>query len=254
MMMFPWWRPSTKPGIDAHCARFPGKEMAAQTLSCYFSPALAWLVGGGDVIGRRPTILAGLDAHLLASIVALFSGSFSVLLAARVPPPLARRSVRSDANGDSRSLRRLRVGAAVLGDGDRHGDQPGGWRIARRSADSPLAIRGACGLALLAARCWGCAGWQLPETRPQQAVRHSFFGTLGADDRRRGYLAQCAAGGVVQYLHTSYYQLRLFHFAALERRRSGSVIPVWCWRPGPVSARRSTSFLDRANTGCSPRR
>ncbi|MEM8266525.1 MFS transporter, partial [Morganella morganii] len=35
------------------------------------------------------------------------------------------------------------------------------------------------GLALLAALLLGYAGWQLPETRPQQVVKHSFFGTLG---------------------------------------------------------------------------
>lgn len=62
-------------------------EMAAQTLSCYFFAfALGVVVWGRmcDVIGRRPTILAGLTLYLLASLVALFSGSFSMLLAARV--------------------------------------------------------------------------------------------------------------------------------------------------------------------------
>lgn len=61
--------------------------MAAQTLSCYFFAfALGVVVWGRmcDVIGRRPTILAGLTLYLLASLVALFSGSFSMLLAARV--------------------------------------------------------------------------------------------------------------------------------------------------------------------------
>jgi MFS family permease len=37
-----------------------------------------------DLIGRRPTILSGLALYLLASLVALFSASFSVLLAARM--------------------------------------------------------------------------------------------------------------------------------------------------------------------------
>ena len=65
---------------------------------------------GADVRRHRAASyhLAGLTLYLLASIIALFSGSFSVLLAARVLAAFGA-AVRfgRDANGDSRSLRRL---------------------------------------------------------------------------------------------------------------------------------------------------
>lgn len=58
---------------------------ASQTLSCYFF-AIGVVIWGRlcDVIGRRPTILSGLAFYLLASVIALFCTSFTVLLAARV--------------------------------------------------------------------------------------------------------------------------------------------------------------------------
>lgn len=62
-------------------------EVAAQTLSCYFFAFALGVVFWGrmcDVIGRRSTILLGLILYLIASIVALLSGSFIVLLGSRM--------------------------------------------------------------------------------------------------------------------------------------------------------------------------
>ncbi len=151
-------------------------EMAAQTLSCYFFAfALGVVVWGRmcDVIGRRPTILAGLTLYLLASLVALFSGSFSMLLAARV---LAAFGAAVGSVGTQTAIR----------------DRFDGYELARvfsvmgiAMAISPAVgvLSGAVltyywgyqgvfgGLALLAALLLGYAGWQLPETRPLQDSR-----------------------------------------------------------------------------------
>ncbi|MDC9589980.1 MFS transporter [Xenorhabdus sp. XENO-10] len=62
-------------------------EQAAQTLSLYFFAfALGVVVWGCmcDVIGRRPTIIAGLSLYGLASLLALLTQQFWLLLVARM--------------------------------------------------------------------------------------------------------------------------------------------------------------------------
>ncbi|WP_374053053.1 Bcr/CflA family efflux MFS transporter [Xenorhabdus taiwanensis] len=62
-------------------------EQAAQTLSLYFFAfALGVVVWGRmcDVIGRRPTIIAGLSLYSLASLLALLTQQFWLLLVARI--------------------------------------------------------------------------------------------------------------------------------------------------------------------------
>ncbi|HGM6604757.1 TPA: multidrug effflux MFS transporter [Serratia marcescens] len=195
-------------------------EMAAQTLSCYFFAfALGVVVWGRmcDVIGRRPTILAGLTLYLLASLVALFSGSFSVLLAARV---LAAFGAAVGSVGTQTAIR----------------DRFDGYELARvfsvmgiAMAISPAVgvLSGAVlthywgyqgvfgGLALLAALLLGYAGWQLPETRPQQVVKNSFFGTLGRMVKDGDIWLSALLVALFNICMFSYYQLAPFHFSAL---------------------------------------
>ncbi len=62
-------------------------EQAAQTLSLYFFAfAIGMVIWGRmcDLIGRRPTILSGLLLYSGASLMALFSNQFELLLVARM--------------------------------------------------------------------------------------------------------------------------------------------------------------------------
>ncbi|CAQ85803.1 MULTISPECIES: Bcr/CflA family efflux MFS transporter [Photorhabdus] len=62
-------------------------EQAAQTLSLYFFAFAIGVVVWGrmcDLIGRRPTLLGGLLLYSGASLIALFSSQFELLLAARM--------------------------------------------------------------------------------------------------------------------------------------------------------------------------
>lgn len=195
-------------------------EMAAQTLSCYFFAfALGVVVWGRmcDVIGRRPTILAGLTLYLLASIIALFSGSFGVLLAARV---LAAFGAAVGSVGTQTAIR----------------DRFDGYELARVFSvmGSAMAISPAVGvlsgavltyywgyqgvfggLALLAALLLSYAGWQMPETRRQQVVKSSFFGTLGRMIKDGDIWLSALLVALFNICMFSYYQLAPFHFSAL---------------------------------------
>ncbi|WP_209315583.1 MULTISPECIES: hypothetical protein [unclassified Haematospirillum] len=121
--------------------------------------------------GRRPTALSGLALYLLASIAALFSGSFSVLLAALL---------------------------------------------------------------------LGYAGWQLPETRPQQIARISFFGTLGKMTKDPDSWHSALLVALFNICMFSYYQLASFHFAALELPAQWLGYTGLVLASGSVSAPRST--------------
>ncbi|WP_416046620.1 MFS transporter [Haematospirillum sp. H4890] len=196
-------------------------EMAAQTLSCYFFAfALGVVVWGRmcDVIGRRPTILSGLALYLLASLVALFSASFSVLLAARM---LAAFGAAVGSVGTQTAIRDRFDGSelarvfSVMG-------------IAMAISPAIGVLSGALlthywgyqgvfgGLDLLAALLLGYAGWQLPETRPQQVARSSFFGTLGKMTKDADIWHSALLVALFNICMFSYYQLAPFRFAALE--------------------------------------
>lgn len=196
-------------------------EMAAQTLSFYFFAfALGVVVWGRmcDVIGRRPTILSGLALYLLASIVALFSGSFSVLLAARM---LAAFGAAVGSVGTQTVVR----------------DRFDGYELTRvfslmglAMAISPAigVLSGALlthywgyqgvfgGLALLAALLLGYASWQLPETRPKQVLQSSFFGTLARMMKDGDIWLSAFLVALFNICMFSYYQLAPFRFLALE--------------------------------------
>lgn len=72
------------------------------------------------------------------------------------------------------------------------------------------------GLALLAALLLGYADWQLPETRPQQVARSSFFGTLGKMTKDADIWYSALLVALFNICMFNYYQLAPFRFAALE--------------------------------------
>ncbi|OCA54169.1 MFS transporter [Photorhabdus namnaonensis] len=222
MMMFPQVVETIYSPVLTHIAEGfrVSAEMAAQTLSCYFFAfALGVVVWGRlcDVIGRRPTILSGLVLYMVASIVAVFCGSFTVLLAARV---LAAFGAAVGSVGTQTAIR----------------DRFDGYELARvfsvmgiAMAVSPAigVLTGALltyywgyqgvfsGLALLAAVLLAYAAWQLPETRPQEVVKSSFFGTLGRMTKDGDIWHSTLLVALFNICMFSYYQLAPFRFEIL---------------------------------------
>ncbi|CAI0964334.1 MFS transporter [Serratia ficaria] len=210
-------------------------EAAAQTLSCYFFAFAFGVVVWGrlcDVIGRRPTILAGLALYLLASIIAIFSTGFTLLLAARV---LAAFGAAVGSVGTQTAIR----------------DRFDGYELARvfsvmgiAMAVSPAVgvLSGAllthywgyqgvfAGLAALAALLLAYAAWRLPETRPAQVVKSSFFGTLGRMAKDGDIWRSAWLVALFNVCMFSYYQLAPFRFEAL------GIPPQWFGYTGLVLA------------------
>ena len=210
-------------------------EVAAQTLSCYFFAFAFGVVIWGrlcDVIGRRPTILAGLALYLLASIIAIFSTGFTLLLAARV---LAAFGAAVGSVGTQTAIR----------------DRFDGYELARvfsvmgiAMAVSPAVgvLSGAllthywgyqgvfAGLAAYAALLLAYAAWQLPETRPAQVVKSSFFGTFGRMAKDGDIWCSAWLVALFNVCMFSYYQLAPFRFEAL------GLPPQWFGYTGLVLA------------------
>lgn len=210
-------------------------EAAAQTLSCYFFAFAFGVVVWGrlcDVIGRRPTILAGLALYLLASFIAIFSTGFTLLLAARV---LAAFGAAVGSVGTQTAIR----------------DRFDGYELARvfsvmgiAMAVSPAVgvLSGAllthywgyqgvfAGLAALAALLLAYAAWRLPETRPAQGVKSAFFGTLGRMAKDGDIWRSAWLVALFNVCMFSYYQLAPFRFEAL------GIPPQWFGYTGLVLA------------------
>ncbi|MCT8344013.1 MFS transporter [Photorhabdus kleinii] len=222
MMMFPQVVETIYSPVLTHIAEgfHVSAEMAAQTLSCYFFAFAFGVVVWGrmcDVIGRRPTILVGLALYMLASILAVFCDSFTILLVARV---LAAFGAAVGSVGTQTVIR----------------DQFSGYELARvfsvmgiAMAVSPAigVLSGALlthywgyqgvfsGLAILAAALLAYAAWQLPETRPQEVVKSSFFGTLGRMTKDGDIWHSALLVALFNICMFSFYQLAPFRFETL---------------------------------------
>lgn len=181
-------------------------EMAAQTLSCYFFAfALGVVVWGRmcDVIGRRPTILSGLALYLLAArMLAAFGAAVG-----SVGTQTAIRD-RFDGSELARVFSVMGIAVAV---------SPAIGVLSGALLTNYWGYQGVFGgLALLAALLLGYAGWQLPETRPQQVAPISFSGTLGRMIRDADIWHSALLVALFNIGMFSYYQLAPFRFAALE--------------------------------------
>ncbi|RAW96303.1 MULTISPECIES: MFS transporter [unclassified Photorhabdus] len=222
MMMFPQVVETIYSPVLTHIAEgfHVSAEMAAQTLSCYFFAFAFGVVVWGrmcDVIGRRPTILVGLALYMLASILAVFCDSFTILLVARV---LAAFGAAVGSVGTQTVIR----------------DQFSGYELAQvfsvmgiAMAVSPAigVLSGALlthywgyqgvfsGLAILAAALLAYAAWQLPETRPQEVVKSSFFGTLGRMTKDGDIWHSALLVALFNICMFSFYQLAPFRFETL---------------------------------------
>ncbi|NHB96400.1 MFS transporter [Photorhabdus stackebrandtii] len=222
MMMFPQVVETIYSPALTHIAEgfHVSAEMAAQTLSCYFFAfALGVVVWGRmcDVIGRRPTILAGLALYMLASILAVFCDSFTILLVARV---LAAFGAAVGSVGTQTAIR----------------DQFSDYELARVFSVMGIAIAVSpaigvlsgtllthywgyqgvfSGLAILAAVLLAYAAWQLPETRPQEVVKSSFFGTLSRMTKDGDIWHSALLVALFNICMFSYYQLAPFRFETL---------------------------------------
>ena len=210
-------------------------EVAAQTLSCYFFAFAAGVVVWGrlcDVFGRRPAILAGLAVYMLASLIAMFSDTFSLLLCARM---MAAFGAAVGSVGTQTCIR----------------DCFDGHQLARVFSlmGIALAISPAVGvlsgavlthywgyqgvfsaLAAIAAILLAWASGQLPETRPPQRAESAFFSTLGRMTQDRDIWRSAVLVALFNICMFSYYQLAPFLFKELN------IPPHWFGYTGLVLA------------------
>lgn len=196
-------------------------EMAAQTLSCYFFAFAFGIVVWGrmcDVMGRRPAFLSGLTLYCVASIIALMSDSFVVLMTARV---LAAFGAAVGSIGTQTAMRDCFEGYelakvfSIMG-------------IAMAVSPAIGVLSGAllthywgyqgvfAGLALLAVVLLGYAGLQLPETRPQKRVYSSVIGTLKRMAKDSSIWRSALLIALFNISMFSFYQLGPFRFKALD--------------------------------------
>ncbi|MCW2474968.1 MFS transporter [Candidatus Symbiopectobacterium sp. NZEC151] len=195
-------------------------EVAAQTLSSYFfSFALGVVVWGRlcDVMGRRPVILLGLGIYLLASIVAVLSHSFTVLLSARVVAAFGaavgsvgtQTAIRDCFNGKELAQVFSLMGIAMA-------ISPAVGVLSGTVLTHYWGFQGVfSGLAVLAATLLSYAAWQLPETRPLQRVQSPFFRTFRCMLKDGDIWRSAVLIALLNICMFGYYQLAPFHFEAL---------------------------------------
>ncbi|CAI0888979.1 Inner membrane transport protein ydhC [Serratia rubidaea] len=222
MMMFPQLAETIySPALTHIAAGFRvSAEMAAQTLSCYFFAFAVGVVVWGylcDLIGRRPTMLAGLTLYLLASLAALFSASFSMLLAARIVAAfgaavgsVGTQTVIRDRFDGGQLARVFSLMGIAMALSPAIGVLSGSLLTYYRGYQG---VFGA--LALLAALLLAYAAWRLPETRPPQVAQRAFFATLGRMVQDADIWRSALLVALFNLCMFSYYQLAPFRFAAL---------------------------------------
>ncbi|MEY0234319.1 multidrug effflux MFS transporter [Providencia manganoxydans] len=195
-------------------------EQASQTLSLYFFAFALGVVFWGrmcDIIGRRPTILAGLLIYAAASVGALFITHFYLLLLIRMLSAFgaAVGSIGTQtAMRDSYQGHELAKVFSIMG-------------IALAISPALGMVAGAIlvgyggyqavfmGLAILAIvlLLWSC--YRLPETRPENVIHHPFLSTLLAMIRDKKILKNVILIAFFNINLFSYYQLAPFHFEQL---------------------------------------
>lgn len=195
-------------------------EVAAQTLSSYFFAfALGVVVWGRlcDVIGRRPVILLGLGIYLFASIMAVLSDTFALLLGARVMAAFGaavgsvgtQTAIRDCLNGQELAQVFSLMGIAMA-------ISPAVGVLSGTVLTHYWGFQGVfTGLAVLAALLLGYAAWQLPETRPRQSVQDPFFSTFKRMFKDSDIWRSAVLVALLNICMFGYYQLAPFHFEAL---------------------------------------
>ncbi|WP_375056610.1 Bcr/CflA family efflux MFS transporter [Zobellella sp. DQSA1] len=195
-------------------------EQAAQTLSLYFLAfALGVVVWGRlcDRLGRRPTMLAGLSVYAAASLMALLSPDFGILLAARI---LAAFGAAVGSIGTQTMLRDSYHGAELasafavigvaLGVGPAIGIGSGVILVTHFGHQGVFA-----GLAVLAMALLLWSSLTLPESRPDSAAIAPLWPTLCTMARDRGIWRDALLIALFNLCLFSYYQLAPFEFERL---------------------------------------
>ncbi|WP_299999935.1 MFS transporter [uncultured Cedecea sp.] len=195
-------------------------EIAAQTLSSYFFAfALGVVVWGRacDVIGRRPVILLGLGIYLLASIIAVVSDTFALLLAVRVIAAFGaavgsvgtQTAIRDCFNGQELTQVFSLMGIAMA-------LSPALGVLSGTVLTYYWGFQGVfTGLAILAFVLLGYVAWQMPETRPLQIIQAPFFSTFKRMLKDGDIWRSAMSVALFNTCMFSYYQLAPFHFETL---------------------------------------
>ncbi len=199
-------------GIDA--------GQAALTLSLYFFAFAVGVVFWGrlcDTAGRRPTILAGLLLYGVASLIALFSTSFVVLLSARMLAAFGaavgsigtQTVIRDRYEGDrlARVFSVMGVAMAI---------SPALGMLAGALLTGYWGYRGVfAGLAALAVLLLVWSAIKLPETRPTNVKTASLTATAIAMLYDSGIWRTALLIAIFNVCLFSYYQLAPFRFEQL---------------------------------------
>ncbi|MDX7989972.1 multidrug effflux MFS transporter [Xenorhabdus littoralis] len=219
LMMFPQIVETIySPALTNIAAGFSvSSEQAAQTLSLYFFAfALGVVVWGRmcDVIGRRPTIIAGLSLYGLASLLALLTQQFWLLLVARmlsafgaaVGSVVTQTIMRDTYQGDELARVFSIMGIALAA-------SPAIGMISGSTLNYFAGYRAVfAGLAILAVILMYWSAMRLPETRPANVTKMALFSTANMMLKdisiwRNAFLIAFFNIGLF-----SYYQLAPFRF------------------------------------------
>ncbi|MDC9580128.1 MFS transporter [Xenorhabdus sp. PR6a] len=157
-------------------------EQAAQTLSLYFFAfALGVVVWGRlcDLIGRRPTIIIGLSLYSLASLLALLTQQFWLLLVARMLSAfgaavgsVGTQTIMRDTYRGEELARIFSIMGIALAASPAIGMFSGSLLNAFAGYQAVFA-----GLAILAVILTGWSIVKLPETRPNNVTKVALFST-----------------------------------------------------------------------------
>lgn len=195
-------------------------DQAAQTLSLYFIAFAFGVVVWGrlcDRVGRRPVMLMGLLVYGAASVVALFSHQFWMLLAARM---LAAFGAAVGSIGTQTMLRDSFSGTelakvfSVMGIA--LAVSPAIGMMAGSTVVSHFGYMGVfTGLALLALVLFGWSAAQLPESRPQHVATAPLIQTLLMMLRDPAIWRTAVLVALFNLGLFGYYQLAPFDFERL---------------------------------------
>lgn len=195
-------------------------EQASQTLSLYFFAFALGVVFWGrmcDIIGRRPTILAGLLIYAAASVGALFITHFYLLLLIRMLSAfgaavgsIGTQTAMRDSYQGHELAKVFSIMGIALAISPALGMVAGAMLVGYGGYQAVF-----MGLAILAIvlLLWSC--YRLPETRPENVIHHPFLSTLLAMIRDKEILKNVILIAFFNINLFSYYQLAPFHFEQL---------------------------------------
>ncbi|MEQ1966006.1 MFS transporter [Xenorhabdus nematophila] len=222
LMMFPQIVETIySPALTNIAAGFSvSSEQAAQTLSFYFFAfALGVVVWGRmcDVIGRRPTMIAGLSLYGLASLLALLTQQFWLLLVARMfsafgaaVGSVGTQTIMRDSFRGDKLARVFSVMGIALAVSPAVGMVSGSALNYLSGYQAVFA-----GLAILAVIliCWSIV--RLPETRPVNVINVPLLSTAIIMLKDSSIWRHAFLIAFFNISLFSYYQLAPFHFAQL---------------------------------------